>query len=877
LAGIGTLSSTLPSNLTSQELSFMEGTMHTQPLTKLANLGGGGGETEFEQAFSSLAYAYLRDKAPRLLDHMIGFQLVDRNEDNTKAVGIFGFQIDTQWLYAPVFFLNGDLKGHELLYMKNNDSFVPLKENWINYIMSRKPHVLGESSGVSKLRELGGMYPDIRSLSIPPTVGGGKRAQDDAWLRPVLPMLAAFKLKTASSLYREGGDRKLNQAAVVAEPFAAALTKAAQNLDFNRVLPQSLELLQAAHSWAERYPTIKQGMHKFYGVNCLSRWAGELRDNLTKQASNILPGPAAAPYMPGSLLIPTARPAAPVDHVKEGKLRLYVSEFVVSHGITTGERAQENRDDVTADLGSGSVDSSDLNQEERSRLMRDTVLISDGREDSETSKAYNVQLESKLTNPTETALYRVLEKPGEFCKMLVMTHGASNRGREPMVTLVRLEGSPKRWLNTHAGNVWADQVSERDEWYDWFDGLASGDDLKEGAEYIGVSVSGSGTVPFHVQQKYEDGRYRVDFRTNVHYDEPCPTTMSRKVPFSVEGYDMPSPYGAMLYVGKEGHRGTAIRAIGGELRVPADVKFLKLTEPQTPSYGELIPCCQESSRSDMPPIQLGKIDDIQLLFYEKTAQLKIHNNGTDVYVRSPLGQERMTKKAALWNLVSVHGLREKVAREILTQSERKGHSIYRIRYAEGYGTEKQANPNQSVLAGGPSAPLYDDYADERGMEQYGPNTSVATQYGSAGSYPVDELSSQKTDPAIWDNWQNYESGDLQQSVQTAQQASMSGQKEVFDTSMISGMLKSVRQDSLVERHLSSLVEALDALGRLLFNFYWHQEEFSDRYGKSDLPELEDSLRNAFESLGDITLFLKEKTIESPYDSGSINLEEAGRN
>ena len=108
--------------------SSVEGTMDTKTMQKNANLGGSGGETEFEQAFSSLAYSYLRDKAPRLLDNMVGFQLVERNEDNTKAVGVFGINIDKQWLYAPVFFLNGDLKGHELLYVKSNDSFVPMKD-----------------------------------------------------------------------------------------------------------------------------------------------------------------------------------------------------------------------------------------------------------------------------------------------------------------------------------------------------------------------------------------------------------------------------------------------------------------------------------------------------------------------------------------------------------------------------------------------------------------------------------------------------------------------------------------------------------------------------------------------------------------------------
>ena len=74
------------------------------------------------------------------------------------------------------------------------------------------------------------------------------------------------------------------------------------------------------------------------------------------------------------------------------------------------------------------------------------------------------------------------------------------------------------------------------------------------------------------------------------------------------------------------------------------------------------------------------------------------------------------------------------------------------------------------------------------------------------------------------------------------------------------------------------MKALNGLGRILFLFYWHQEEFEDRYGKSDMPELEDSIRNSFEALGDVTLFLKEKTIESPFEQGGeIGLDESARN
>src|SRR5262245_60940239 len=80
-------------------------------LIKAGELGGGQ-DTQFEGAFANLAHAYMRDKAPKLLDYEVGFQLIEKNNENTKAVGVFGFKVGDQWLYAPVFFLNGDLKGH---------------------------------------------------------------------------------------------------------------------------------------------------------------------------------------------------------------------------------------------------------------------------------------------------------------------------------------------------------------------------------------------------------------------------------------------------------------------------------------------------------------------------------------------------------------------------------------------------------------------------------------------------------------------------------------------------------------------------------------------------------------------------------------------
>jgi hypothetical protein len=59
---------------------------------------------------------------------------------------------------------------------------------------------------------------------------------------------------------------------------------------------------------------------------------------------------------------------------------------------------------------------------------------------------------------------------------------------------------------------------------------------------------------------------------------------------------------------------------------------------------------------------------------------------------------------------------------------------------------------------------------------------------------------------------------------------------------------------------------------LLFNRYQHSEQFEERFG-NDLSQIEDSLRNTFENLGDITLKLKQRTIQPYLDENyDVDLE-----
>jgi hypothetical protein len=147
-----------------------------------------GNEQSFERTFADLAYTAIRDKAPTLLNYLFGFQLIEKDEEDTHGVGVFGFQLGGDTLYAPMFFLNGELKGSELLYIKSRDAFVPLQENWINYLLNRRPYVLGETEQRSQY-DLGIMQPDFNSLARPP-YAGSKYASSNG-LRGLVDYLAS--------------------------------------------------------------------------------------------------------------------------------------------------------------------------------------------------------------------------------------------------------------------------------------------------------------------------------------------------------------------------------------------------------------------------------------------------------------------------------------------------------------------------------------------------------------------------------------------------------------------------------------------------------------------------------------------------------------
>lgn len=120
-----------------------------------------------EGALVQLAQQAFLDKAPSLSvsrENVIGFQLVESNEDNTRAVGVFALTVGNLSLYVPAFYLGGRLRGLDLLYVVGQDLFVPFEEGWVNYLVSSQSQPLGV--GVKEdAKRLGYTSPDFSGLA----------------------------------------------------------------------------------------------------------------------------------------------------------------------------------------------------------------------------------------------------------------------------------------------------------------------------------------------------------------------------------------------------------------------------------------------------------------------------------------------------------------------------------------------------------------------------------------------------------------------------------------------------------------------------------------------------------------------------------------
>lgn len=789
-------------------------------------------EAEFERTFADLAHARLRDRAPGLLDYLVGFQLLDKSDDDTHAVGVWGFKVGPEWLYQPVFFLNGQLKGDELLYIKSQDAFVPLKENWVNYLLNRRPHVLGKPEPM-KQQELGIQQPDFDVMARPPHTGS-KYASADS-LHGLVDYLSArvnedFRQFLPVVLASPGSDKR------------AALREKWHLPNFIRRAGKSAAL--ALVNTMRKRADFAESILRFYSM-----------DELLKAAEDAL-------------------------HVK---LAAVNGEDVSGAKIKdTTPRVQVMLADRANVLD---LDDAMLTPSEKERMQTDRYVVRDGRGDSEISTVYHRQIGETLQTPTQSGYCNVLTAKGTFKPHLLILNPVGeqsrhSRNRGEAVAINLAAGNRVRMISTR--NLFVDsEAHDAEAWQTKFNGLPAATAGREGEKLVFVNERCDGAAPFFVRRKIvtDDGqtRYYGEFDrfpySNDSNDSKLNSTLFpeyRGRKFNVSDAEGSDRFPAVERSGREygytqcfiitGKDGRKITQIGDDYFVPNGYKLVRISKDDIERYkledfqrdqkgvtrdGVKVPPREPADEELASPQTLADIE-MRLFKSAQACVLSPVSDGIEYWLKvdGKMGRP-MRKLAAFKELVTRYGMREHTANSLLKLAS-KTPPEFIVKLAQGW----EGQPNTP-----PAIP----------EPMYGSDPTVMG--GPAVQYPQQELLDVGSDPGRRDATVM----DMDATYQ-AQRAAQQGQKEVMDTSVVGGLVKTMDPEAVVDNYLGDLLLGLDRVGRILFMLYWHWPKFKERYGDQDMPELEDSLRNVFDSMGDLVLFLRAKTIEPDVTSATAEAE-----
>ena len=109
----------------------------------------------------------------------------------------------------------------------------------------------------------------------------------------------------------------------------------------------------------------------------------------------------------------------------------------------------------------------------------------------------------------------------------------------------------------------------------------------------------------------------------------------------------------------------------------------------------------------------------------------------------------------------------------------------------------------------------------------------------------------------------------EQLQQAAMAAAQAGIKEVFDVTAMKLLVRQNRFFDEIHEDIPLFMQALDSLCRKLFQFYWHTDKMEEKYGMIKMKALEESLKNTLDSLSELTVFFKLRSVDGTGSTGDI--------
>lgn len=422
---------------------------------------------QLEQDFSGLAYAFLKDRAPGLLPYLVGFEVVESDEDGSRAVGLFGFAVGKSFYYVPAFFLTNQIKGMDLLYSKNDNQFIPLRENWIQHITDKQTIRLGGAPRTeTTMADMD--RPDFNGMFVPPTPG-------------------------ASAISGMGEGLKVGECM--------------QNLctTWNQMQKTAVDMLEHDAVFGE---TLAGALASVKGAQHVERTGSDLIDFVVNRG-----GPAAASKLAMAMTNP--------EFVKIACRFYDPRELLISTFAESLKPKVAAEKKVTVVTATTKYDGK--NNKYQTKLVRDGFYIDDKRDDSEKSNVFKADYVKSVTTPTCSGRYKaylVEEGLTDACVLFPTYGGLSG-------VIVYLPDT-KKYFTASNTKVSVSAVVEDSPVPDTrlYDSAVSIADIKPGNRYILVDKDMNSTAPFKARSVTSDGTgvdsvlsIGVDFNTGIKYQD----------------------------------------------------------------------------------------------------------------------------------------------------------------------------------------------------------------------------------------------------------------------------------------------------------------------------------------------------------------------
>ena len=742
-------------------------------------------DQDVEKTFMDLAYQELQNKALPLMQpqYRLGFEIVDKNEDNTRLVGIFAFKVADSLYYAPVFFLNGQVKGTDLLYCHGTKSFVPMQEKWLQYIINTQKGDQGKGTDVSKVE--GWKHgPNFYQLLYPP--GRHKVAA-------VVEALDGLdKQESGKAAWMEMG------------LVAAMLTENKEAFE-KKLLPEflskvgSVEMLETLIDWMKKSPKFAQALADVYPEN------EYLVKDLPKKAD------------------------------EQGKEKIVVV------------RKLEDKDMYNMPTSS---------QEDRKKeLVKRKYTVIDNRPEKEYVRGFEVGYGKHLFNPIDSGVYNMLTRGGTFLPVVVSCSPMNNFGeRETGVLVFPIEGECRPFLaDTRA--VFVENLESTKE-YDPMEHSIAVEDLKPGKNYVLFDpVRWTALCPVTVDGTIQTDGELERFTIRKYY-MPC------RIPEN-DGYypsnAMPSDkawdsattasaYGLDDACELEIANKEQIRPLklGRCLRVPANFRAIE------------IPSEKDSKLDVNRFLPGGQMDVSEYLMKSGVHRVEGMRRGSDellfkvdgIYDSTELGPE-----GAVLRLMAGAGFKEADAREFVDLIRKEGSAELLI---------KAAIDSKVIQTGN----IPDFFSGFDGL------LNANTEWPQRLTAPIFTTTAPPPIARVGDKYMGEQSAgtgvntmDPQSLMQFAQ---MNQIKSVFDHGVVGQLAKTYSSAAVLDQYMDKLMANLDILGRIIFLFYWKNNEFVSMFGSDEQPEMEAKLLGNFKNFGDLIMDLKTKTLTDQEDQKGKN-------